>query len=265
MTEVFVVWIVALAFDAGRYLLVAVPAFLLVWHWGRERYRARLIQRDHATREHLVRELRYSATTALVFSVVGTALWFGARAGLFRLYDDPLARGEAYFAFTLVLLTVLHDAYFYWTHRAMHHRRLFKRVHAAHHLSTNPSPLAAYAFAPAEAVIQALYVPLIALVVPLSQLALFLFLAFMIVRNVLGHLGVELHPRWFVRNRWTAVLTTTTHHAMHHRKPAGNYGLYFTFWDRLMGTTHADYEAVFDEVTGRTAAHSERRDRTVRR
>jgi sterol desaturase/sphingolipid hydroxylase (fatty acid hydroxylase superfamily) len=30
-----------------------------------------------------------------------------------------------------------------------------------------------------------------------------------------------------------------------------NYGLYFTFWDRLMGTTDPQYEAAFDEVASR--------------
>jgi hypothetical protein len=29
---------------------------------------------------------------------------------------------------------------------------------------------------------------------------------------------------------------------LHHQRPKGNYGLYFTFWDQLMGTEHADYE-----------------------
>jgi sterol desaturase/sphingolipid hydroxylase (fatty acid hydroxylase superfamily) len=46
-------------------------------------------------------------------------------------------------------------------------------------------------------------------------------------------------------------LTTPTHHAMHHEKMRGNYGIYFNFWDRLMGTSHPHYEACFLEVTTR--------------
>jgi Delta7-sterol 5-desaturase len=247
MPDVIATWLAVLAFDAGRYLLVAVPAFVIVWVWGRERFRDRLIGRDWAGPAHARRELAYSAVTAIVFSLVGVGVWFGKQAGVLRLYAEVGDYGWPYFAFTFVALVVLHDAYFYWTHRAMHHRRLFRVVHRVHHLSTNPSPLAAYAFAPAEALIHALFVPLVALVVPLHEVAVFAFLAFMIVRNVVAHLGVELHPRWFARTR----LTTTTHHAMHHKKPAGNYGLYFTWWDRLMGTEHDDYAATFDALSSR--------------
>ena len=251
MRETLTVWLTNLVFDTGRYVIFAIPAYVLVWHWYRERFRSRLIQRDFAPARHARRELRYAVTTALVFSLVGVGVWIGQQRGVLRIDDDPFARGVPYFFVTIVALIVLHDAYFYWTHRAMHHPRLFRHVHRVHHLSTNPSPLAAYAFAPLEALVHALYVPLLALVMPMSQVALFVFLVFMIARNVIAHLGVELLPSWFVRRRWSTHLTTTTHHAMHHQKPAGNYGLYFTFWDRLMGTTHADYEQVFERVTSR--------------
>jgi sterol desaturase/sphingolipid hydroxylase (fatty acid hydroxylase superfamily) len=248
MGGLFTVWATSLAFDAGRYVVTAGVAFTLFWVWGRERFRHRLVNGAYARAPQLRRELAYSASTALVFSVVGTCIWYGTRGGVFRVYDDWRDRGAAYFALTLVLLPVLHDAYFYWTHRAMHHPLLFKRVHRVHHMSNNPSPWAAYAFAPVEAIAQALYVPLILLVLPVHAVALFVFLAFMIVRNVLGHLGLELFPRRFVRSRWTSFSTTTTHHCMHHRRVDENYGLYFTWWDRWMGTMGATYEETFERV-----------------
>jgi Delta7-sterol 5-desaturase len=77
----------------------------------------------------------------------------------------------------------------------------------------------------------------------------FLFLLFMICRNVMGHLGLELFPRSFVRSRFFRVHTTTTHHAMHHHRFTGNYGLYFTFWDRIMGTMQQRYEEEFERLT----------------
>jgi len=244
------VWATIFAWDFGRYVVAAGVAFLLVWVWGRERWRPRLIQRDYAASADIRREMTYSLGTALVFSLVGTGLRFGGKAGIFRIYDAVGERGWGYFAFSVVALVVLQDTYFYWTHRAMHHRWLFKRVHRVHHLSHNPSPWAAYAFAPGEALVQAAYVPLVALVLPVHTIALFVFLAFMMVRNVFGHLGVEMLPRGFTSS-WLRFSTTTTHHALHHQRPSVNYGLYFTFWDRLMGTTHPRYEATFDEVASR--------------
>jgi lathosterol oxidase len=44
-------------------------------------------------------------------------------------------------------------------------------------------------------------------------------------------------------------LNTPTNHVMHHESMRGNYGLYFNFWDRLMGTNHKDYEERFRQVT----------------
>jgi len=37
----------------------------------------------------------------------------------------------------------------------MHHKKLFRWFHLVHHQSTNPSPWAAYAFHPLEAVVEA--------------------------------------------------------------------------------------------------------------
>ena len=45
-----------------------------------------------------------------------------------------------------------------------------------------------------------------------------------------------------------------THHELHHEKGGGNFGLYFTWWDRLMGTEHVEYHARFGQVTAGEAA-----------
>jgi sterol desaturase/sphingolipid hydroxylase (fatty acid hydroxylase superfamily) len=245
------VWATIFGWDFGRYVLAAGVAFLLVWVWGRERWRSRLIQGRYADPKDIRREMAYSLSTAFIFSLVGTSLWFGAKAGIFRMYARVGERGWLYFAFSIVALIVIQDTYFYWTHRALHSRWLFKHFHRAHHLSHNPSPWAAYAFAPGEALVQAAYVPLVALVMPVHTIALFLFLAFMISRNVFGHLGVEVLGASFVKSPWLRWSTTTTHHALHHRRSDVNYGLYFTFWDCLMRTTHPRYESTFEEIAAR--------------
>lgn len=42
-----------------------------------------------------------------------------------------------------------------------------------------------------------------------------------------------------------------THHDMHHTSGNSNFGLYFTWWDRMMGTEHPQYLA---KATGNPAA-----------
>jgi sterol desaturase/sphingolipid hydroxylase (fatty acid hydroxylase superfamily) len=180
---------------------------------------------------------------------MGAVVLTGARAGVFRVYEDVSRHGLAYALVTPVILIVLQDAYFYVTHRAMHHRWLFRAVHLEHHLSRHTSPFTAYAFSPVEALVHAAFVPLVTLVMPAHQLALFAFLGFMIVRNVLGHLAIEIFPAKFLEGPLRRLSTTTTHHALHHLRPNTNFGLYFPHWDDLLGTTDPQYRARFAAVT----------------
>jgi sterol desaturase/sphingolipid hydroxylase (fatty acid hydroxylase superfamily) len=206
----------------------------------------------------------YSLLTAVIFATVGFATHLAAQAGHLRFYDDISELGWGYWAASVVVLILLQDAYFYWTHRLMHHRRLFRIVHRVHHRSTNPSPWAAYSFAPLEAFVHAAFVPLSAAIMPLHASALFTFLAVMITMNVLGHLGIELYPRGFATGRVGRWLVTSTHHNLHHSGGAGgNYGFYFTFWDRLMKTQRDEYVATFSRITERRATLTHRPEPSV--
>ena len=156
---------------------------------------------------------------------------------------------------SLSLMFVAHDAYFYWTHRLMHHRRLFGLFHRWHHLSRTPTVWTAYSFSVPEAIVQGAFVPLFVVMVPMHALALFIFVAVQVVRNVMGHAGYELHPAAFTPGRWLGWNNTTTGHDLHHELGRYNYGFYFRWWDKLMGTEHPGYPAKFEAiVAGKVAA-----------
>jgi len=231
------IWPLIFASDLLRYLVGAGLVYLVVWIWWRRVLLPRRIQSRWPSGDDIRREVGYSLMTVLIFSIVGFGLYYGIGNGVFRVYSDIGRHGWLWWAASIVLLIVLHDAYFYWTHRLLHHRRVFRWAHRAHHLSHTPTPWAAYAFAPAEAVVQAAYLPLILTVLPAHESALFVFLVHMILRNAIGHCGFELMPRRFARMRLQPI-TTVTHHDLHHSGTNWNYGLYFTWWDRLMGTEH---------------------------
>jgi Delta7-sterol 5-desaturase len=82
-------------------------------------------------------------------------------------------------------------------------------------------------------------------------------MAFMIVRNVMGHAGVELMPRALADSRWFGWINATTHHDLHHSSFHYNYGLYFTWWDRMMGTEHPRYREQLRGKPGTVIARSE--------
>ena len=50
------------------------------------------------------------------------------------------------------------------------------------------------------------------------------------------------------RSKWVSWWNTTTHHDLHHSAGNYNYGLYFTWWDRMMGTEHPEYKERFRAV-----------------
>jgi lathosterol oxidase len=200
------------------------------------------------------REIGLSATTSLIYAVVGLLTIACIRLHWTHMYFHINRYGVVWFWTSVVLTIFLHDAYFYWTHRLMHHPRLFPLMHKSHHRSVNPTPWAAYAFDPLEAFVQAGIFPLVVFLYPIQPLAFSFFMLWQIAFNVVGHSGYELYPRWFMKSGLRMFLNTTTNHTMHHQYFRGNYGLYFNFWDRLMGTNHAQYEERFTEVTGRGRA-----------
>jgi len=230
-----------LAIDLLRYLLGAG----LVWLVVNVLLQRRLAQRrilDARPRPGQVRhELTYSSSTVAIFAANGAMLWLLAASGRVRIYDDVARHGWAWWWASLALIVVAHDAWFYWTHRLLHRRRWFAAVHARHHASAQPTPWAAYSFHPIEALIQAAFVPLFVALVPTHAAVVGVFLVHMILRNAIGHCSHELFPwAWTPRGvlRW---ITPVTHHHFHHARNRGNYGLYFTWWDRWCGTEDAQY------------------------
>ncbi|TGK26823.1 fatty acid hydroxylase family protein [Leptospira yasudae] len=242
-----------------RYLLFAGTAFLIVWVFLSKRLSHKLIQGKTPEREKILHEVKYSLLTFFVFALSGVYTAWAQANGYNLIYDKVSDYGTAYLIFSIFALILLHDTYFYWTHRLMHNQLLFKHVHLVHHKSTNPSPWALFSFHPLEAVIESGIIPLAAMILPLHQGAIIVFFIYMTSFNVLGHLSYELFPSWFLRSKFTNWHNTTTHHNMHHKYFNCNYSLYFNVWDKIMGTNHEQYRNTFEEVASRVPEKRENR------
>ena len=234
-----------------RYLVLASAAFLVFYYIKKNAWSFKKIQVKFPTLSDYQREFLFSVSTTLIFAVLGYLFFFGPVAKYTFIYKDIHGHSLWYFFFTVVLTLIIHDTYFYWTHRLMHHPRLFKYFHKVHHLSTNPSPWAAMAFHPLEAVVEFGIIAIVPFLFPIHPLALALFLLIMMIYNVYGHLGFELYPRGFSLTRVGKWINTSVNHNQHHEYFTGNYGLYFLWWDRWMGTLRQDYDQRFDEVKTR--------------
>jgi Delta7-sterol 5-desaturase len=238
--------------DFLRYTLTAGAVWLLVDVLLVRRLRSRRILDGQTRPGQIGREFGYSVSTVVIFAANGLMIWLLHSAGRLRLYDDIAALGWPWWWASLGLILVAHDAYFYWTHRLLHAAPVFRYMHARHHASTHPTPWAAYAFHPVEALVQAVFLPLFLLVVPTHGAVVGVFLLHMIVRNAIGHCSHELLPWQATRHGWLRWIAPVSHHHFHHARNRGNFGLYFTWWDRWCGTEDRQYLHNGDERFGRT-------------
>jgi sterol desaturase/sphingolipid hydroxylase (fatty acid hydroxylase superfamily) len=237
-------------FDLSRYLIAAGVLFAMLFVFKRWADNRR-IQERRAQGKDYRRELLSSFRTVILFAVTTISTLMLREAGIIKFKLDEfsvlLLTGQ------VIVMIVAHDAYFYWLHRAMHHPKLFRPMHQHHHKSRTPTPWTAYSFSVWEAILEAAFVPLFLLTTSLmgvayAGMAILFFIWIQIIRNVMQHAGVELHPAGWVDSKWTDWISTTTHHDLHHSTGTYNFGFYFTFWDRLMGTEHPEYKQRFREA-----------------
>ena len=183
------------------------------------------------------REIGWSLASAFVYGApAGLVAWGWPARGWTLIYTDPRALPLWYLPVSVVLYLLIHDAWFYWTHRLMHRPRWFRVAHAVHHESRPPTAWAAMNFHLIEAVTGAIVIPLLVFVIPIHVAALGLVLSVMTIMGVSNHMGWEMFPRWMVHGPAGKWLITATHHQRHHERYLCNFGLYFRLWDRLCGT-----------------------------
>jgi sterol desaturase/sphingolipid hydroxylase (fatty acid hydroxylase superfamily) len=247
-------WLLLMLGDIARYAVFATAVWALLWIVLKRPLARRRIRPERPPARQMVTEFLYSVRSTAVFATISLGPAIALKAGWMN--GDQIAKSwcEPWFWTSLVLMIVAHDAYFYWVHRLAHNRGLFRWVHRRHHLSHNPTPFTAYSFDLPEAVLMGSFVPLWVLLVPTQWVVVDLFVLHQIVRNTLLHCGIELMPARRDGRPLFDWMTTTTHHDLHHGRMGWNFGLYFTWWDRLMGTENPQYHARFAAAVRRTPA-----------
>lgn len=182
-------------------------------------------------------EVRWSLLSAAIYGIpAGIVAWGWQHLGWTRIYADWHAYPQWYLPLSVLLYLLVHDTWFYWTHRWMHRPRWFRLAHAVHHASRPPTAWAAMSFHPIEALSGAVVIPALVFLIPIHVAMLGLVLAIMTVMGVTNHMGWELFPRAVVHSRLGNWVITASHHHRHHELYSCNFGLYFRHWDRLCGT-----------------------------
>ena len=234
-----------------RYYPIAGLMFILFYVWKKRSFLRYKIQEKFPQFVKVKKEMSQSFVTLLMFSSIGTTVYILNNLGIIHTqiyWDSSLYGGASYMLLSFVLITIWHETWFYWAHRIMHHKSIYRHVHAVHHRSINPTPVAAYNFHWLEAIVEGIYLVPFLLVVPMHFHVYLAHTFYAMIMNIYFHSGFEFYPQGFTRGKVFKWINTSTHHNMHHSKFNGNYSLYFNFWDRLMGTNFANYEDTFDAV-----------------
>jgi sterol desaturase/sphingolipid hydroxylase (fatty acid hydroxylase superfamily) len=243
---IFITALALTAIIAGRYLALSGLAYWLLWR-PQSRQGGVKLNRDRPTAALIRHEITASLLSSPIYAVPAAIVLVMWQRGGTAIYTDVGRYGWGYLLVSGLIYLLLQDTYYYWLHRAMHSRRLYRWCHAGHHRSRQPTPFASFSFDIAEAALTAWFLPALTLVLPINAYLILVLLTLMTVTAILNHSGWELVPESWLRSRIGGAFITASHHSLHHSRFSCNYGLYFRAWDRAMGTDH-------DPATGPRAA-----------
>lgn len=191
------------------------------------------------------REIYYSLTTAPIYLMVFFGILLMAKYDINWLYIDIAEYGLWWFYLQMPLAILLWDLYFYWMHRSVHNKKLYKYFHKTHHVSTNPSPFNAITFNVGEAMLEYFYFVFIAIILPMNIWALLIVSSFGFLWSAYIHLGYEPFPRLVATGN---VVNSACHHNLHHKSFNYNFGLYTVIWDKLFNTYHPESDKILANV-----------------
>lgn len=174
-------------------------------------------------------EIKQAMTSMPGMSVLTMIAFVAEVRGYAKLYDLPSDAPFAlynYLQFPLFLIFT--DCLIYFIHRGLHHPRIYKHLHKAHHKWIMPTPFASHAFHPLDGFAQSVPYHIFPFVFPLQKLAYVGLFVFINIWTILIHDGEFVYD--------SPIINGAACHAGHHLYFNFNFGQYTTLWDRLGGS-----------------------------
>jgi len=231
----FLLTLIFFVIITGRYFLVAGLFYFIFYKWFPGKFQTRKINKRKYKKRQFEKEIKWSILTSLLFSVAGTITVILWQKGYTKVYTKIDLYGWLYLPVSLVIFMLLHETYYYWVHRWMHKPAIFKIVHKVHHDSNIASPFTAFSFHPLEGFLQAIFLPVMLMILPMHIYVIIIQLTIMTFSSVINHLDIDIYPK-NENNVLTKWVIGAAHHAQHHKLFKYNFGLYFTFWDKIKKT-----------------------------
>lgn len=137
----------------------------------------------------------------------------------------------------VVFFMVMEDLLFYWSHRLLHHPRLYPHIHKRHHEFKDTVSIASEYAHPLESLLSNT-LPTVAgykLLGGKTHMAtVLMWVIIRVTETIDGHSGYEFSWSPY---RLMPFSGSASFHDYHHTHNIGNYGSFFTLWDTLCGTS----------------------------
>lgn len=148
--------------------------------------------------------------------------------------------------------TLINDCLFYWAHRLLHTKFMYKRFHKQHHNFNVPIGLASEHAHPVEDILANIIPTLFGSVLMRSHcVVMWSWISFRLMQTLNAHSAY--HFEWSPFN-YAFFAVEARRHNFHHSHNQGCYGT--TFWDWLMGTNKEYEEYQRNLKAGRKTAPS---------
>lgn len=208
----------------GLFLVLATLSYFLFFVWGR-----RTFHPDYRKDVPEIREaIKWSVIAAFGNAVLISPIHWALANGHGKIYFDVAEHGWGWIFASAILMVCMSETIIYFVHRTLHWGPFYRRLHYKHHEFKVPTPYVGLAFRPLDAFAQGLPHHICAFLFPVHAGVYLVSVTMVTVWAVMIHDRVS-----FVR--WKGI-NYTGHHTLHHWYETGNFGQYFTFWDRVMGT-----------------------------
>ncbi len=224
----------------ARYFLISGGMYFLFYSSFSLNYCRQKLDQLIPTVQSVLHDIKLSVLSAGVFALASA--FIVSNYNLTLLYSHHQEHGLFYLGLSYCLVLLVQDTWFYFTHRLFHHPLFFRWFHQGHHQSRQPTPWTSFAFDPLEAVVQSLFLMIIVFVLPLHLITMIAVLTTMTIWAVLNHLSVDRLPGSFPHHWLGKWFIGPAHHSLHHQKYTVHYGLYFTFWDKFLGSQDPNFE-----------------------
>jgi plant 4alpha-monomethylsterol monooxygenase len=228
--------IVAPLLSSAAFLVFAFPYTLLAW-LDRPFFARFRIQKKRLSPALVVwPSLKALAMNTVAMMAALATLWpLIVRGGL---HGGP-APGIVEIIWQLPVFLVIDDVIYYWIHRALHTRWLYRHIHSVHHRVSAPWAIAGGYFHPVEYLLIMLSSMAGAFILGAHIWTLWIWLVIRQWAAAYGHSGYELPS---APSRWIPLFPSPTYHDYHHSHFVGNYANYLSVLDRLFGTFGASYQ-----------------------